>query len=150
MANDVGLRTLAVSSGGSIVRCNQARLLAFSLGIASCAVMLAGCDYGGRRAMVVQPFDIGSKTSGFRPRIPLPALALLAPQSEPNCEFTATDPQSDDRQKLDYEWQCYRHAEMIVRARLRLLQRSVAKTIRAIKHCDWCGSQSAGFGVLSD
>ena len=151
----VGCKRLAVdkSSGGSIVRQrhNQGHLLAFSLGIALCAVVLAGCVYGGRRVVGVQPVGIdGSKTSGLGTRIPLPAPALLAPQSEPNCEFATTDPNSDERQKLDYERQCYRHAEMIARARLRLLQRSVAKTIRAIKHCDWCGSQSAGWGVLSD
>ena len=116
------------------------RLLAFSLGIASCAVMLAGCDYGARRALGVHSFDIGgAKTSGSRSQIPVPGLALLAPQSEPNCEFPTTDSQSDERQRLDYERQCYRHAEMIVRARLRLLQRSVAKTIRAIERCNWCG-----------
>ena len=130
------------------LRCNPLRVLAFSLGVASCAAMLAGCYYGGRGAEAVQPY--GSKAPGSSPRIPLPALALLAPQSEPNCEFTTTDPNSDERQRLDYERQCYRHAEMIVRARLRLLQRSVAKTIRAIKHCDWCGSQPAGFGAFSN
>src|SRR5262249_31155558 len=129
MANDVALKARhLLSSGGSIVRLrdNQVRLFA-SLGIASCAVMLAGCYYDGRRAVVDHRFDRGgSQTSGFGTRIPLPALALLAPQSEPDCEFTTTDPNSDERQKLDYERQCYRQAEMIVRARLRLLQRSVA------------------------
>jgi len=116
------------------------RLLAFSLGIASCAVMLAGCDYGARRALGIHPFDTGGpKTSGFRSRIPLPGLALLAPQSEPNCEFPTTDSQSGERQRLDYERQCYRHAEMIARARLLVLQRSVAKTIRAIERCKSCG-----------
>src|SRR5262245_42772658 len=144
-------RSPSVEGAVVCIRYNQVRSLAFSLGIASCAVMLAGCDYGARRAAGVHPFDIGGpKTSGFRSRIPLPSLALLAPQSDPNCEFPTTDSQSDERQRLDYERQCYRHAEMIVRARLRLLQRSVAKTIRAIEHCNWCGWQSAGFGVWSD
>ena len=35
--------------------------------------------------------------------------------------------------KLDYERQCYRHAEMIVRSRLQLLQGSVDETIKAVK-----------------
>jgi len=48
--------------------------------------------------------------------------ALLAPQPEPDCEFKTTGTDADERQKLDYERQCYRHAEMIVRSRLKLLQ----------------------------
>jgi hypothetical protein len=62
--------------------------------------------------------------------IPLPAAALLVRQQEPNCE--TTDSSVDERQKLDYE-QCYRHAEMIVRARLELLQRSIDETISAVR-----------------
>jgi hypothetical protein len=63
--------------------------------------------------------------------IPLPAATLLARQPEPGCE--ATDANADERQRLDYERQCYRHAEMIVRARLELLQGSVDKTISAVR-----------------
>ena len=37
------------------------------------------------------------------------------------------------RAKLDYEAQCYRQAEVIVRARLQRLLSSVDKTIRAVK-----------------
>jgi hypothetical protein len=48
--------------------------------------------------------------------IPVPGRELLNPQAEPDCEFTTTDPKADERQKLDYERQCYRHAEMIVRS----------------------------------
>jgi len=66
--------------------------------------------------------------------IPLPAAPLLVPQPEPNCE--ATDASANERQKLDYERQCYRHAEMIVRARLQLLQGSVDKTISAVRSSD--------------
>jgi hypothetical protein len=125
------------------------RVLAGSLGIVLCAMLLAGCDYAGRR--LVQPANTDRSTaSGAGTRIPLPTVAQLAPQPEPDCEFPTTDSNADDRQKLDYERQCYRHAEMIARARLRVLQRSVARTIRAIKHCDGCGSQSAGLAALSD
>ena len=65
--------------------------------------------------------------------VPVPSEALLKPQPEPDCTFSATDTAADERQKLDYERQCYRHAEMIARARLQLLQESVAKTTAAIK-----------------
>jgi hypothetical protein len=62
-----------------------------------------------------------------------PTQALLKPQPEPDCTFPETDTAADERQKLDYERQCYRHAEMIARARLQLLQESVAKTATAVK-----------------
>jgi len=67
------------------------------------------------------------------PNVPIPNEALLKPQPEPDCTFPATDTAADERQKLDYERQCYRHAEMIARARLQLLQESVAKTPAAVK-----------------
>ena len=63
--------------------------------------------------------------------IPLPAALLLSPQPEPNCEVETTGSSANERQKLDYERQCYRHAEMIVRGRLQLLQDAVDKTISA-------------------
>jgi hypothetical protein len=66
--------------------------------------------------------------------IPLPAASLLSPQPEPSCEITDTN--ADERQKLDYERQCYRQAEMIVRSRLQLLQESVDKTISAVKRSE--------------
>ena len=67
--------------------------------------------------------------------IPLPEASLLSPQSEPSCEASGTD--TNERQKLDYERQCYRHAEMIVRSRLQLLQDSVGRTISAVKRNEW-------------
>jgi hypothetical protein len=66
--------------------------------------------------------------------VPLREAPLLSPQPEPSCEFEITgSSNADERQKLDYERQCYRHAEMIVRSRLQLLQDSVEKTISAIQ-----------------
>ena len=50
---------------------------------------------------------------------------LLAPQPEPNCAFKTDDPNVTERQQLDYERQCYRHAEMIVRNRLQMLQDAI-------------------------
>jgi len=68
-----------------------------------------------------------------RTAIPLPAAPLLSPQPEPSCEFETAESKVEERQKLDYEQQCYRHAEMIVRSRLQLLQDSVDKTISTLK-----------------
>jgi hypothetical protein len=69
--------------------------------------------------------------------IPLPEPALLARQVEPACEFktAATGVDGNDARitKLDYEQQCYRQAEGIVRTRLDRLQVSIEVTIKAIK-----------------
>ena len=65
--------------------------------------------------------------------MPRPDPELLAPASEPNCAFDSTRTDVDDRQKLDYERQCYRHAEMIIRARLQRLQGDVDQMIKAVK-----------------
>jgi len=85
-----------------------------------------------RSRMVSQPAEPAklAEPSPATP-IPLPDAALLVRQPEPSCEIT--DSSVDERQKLDYERQCYRHAEMIVRARLELLQRSIDKTISAVR-----------------
>src|SRR5262245_36495253 len=112
-------------------------MCACGLGIAVCAMTLASCDYAGRRSL-----DRSAVSEASR-NVPLPALSLLAAQPEPDCEFPSTDSAADERQKLDYERQCYRHAELIARARLRALQRSVARTIRAVRGCDGCALQSA-------
>jgi uncharacterized protein DUF3551 len=77
-------------------------------------------------------------------KIPLPAPTLLAAPTEFNCEFkTSADdarapptpgPGADAavRTKLDYELQCYRHAAIIWRDRIRQLQTSVGATIKAV------------------
>jgi hypothetical protein len=55
-------------------------------------------------------------------RIPLLDQSLLEPQPPPDCAFKeplSNPPTAEEtRTKLDYEQQCYRHSEMIVRARL--------------------------------
>jgi hypothetical protein len=83
-----------------------------------------------------------------QPRIPIPDTALLKAQPAPTCEYRAGEPvaapqnpkpgdpaaaEAALRTKLDYERQCYRHAEMIVRQRLHALQASVQGTIAAIR-----------------
>ena len=74
---------------------------------------------------------------------------MLARQPAPSCEYRSagesgrrqtgsqptaadTDPEQQ-RAKLDYERQCYRHAEIIARARLRGLQEAVGATTKAAK-----------------
>jgi hypothetical protein len=67
--------------------------------------------------------------------IALPDGALLTPPAEFNCEFKAADlddARAASHAKLDYELQCYRHAELIVRDRLQRLQASVGETIKAV------------------
>jgi hypothetical protein len=66
--------------------------------------------------------------------ISLPDRALLAPPAELNCEFKPAAGVSADaaaQMKLDYERQCWRHAEMIARDRLRRLQAALRNTIWA-------------------
>jgi hypothetical protein len=62
-------------------------------------------------------------------RSPQPDQSLLEPQPPPDCAFKGpiSNPVTaeETRVKLDYEQQCYRHSEMIVRARLQQLQNSV-------------------------
>jgi hypothetical protein len=94
----------------------------------------------------------GISTGPARTVIPLPEQELLTAQPEFDCEFktTSVDDASDQpqtspthaqadlatdvtlRMKLDYERECYRHTEMIVRDRLRLLQVSVGETMKAV------------------
>ena len=85
------------------------------------AALLAGCDMG-----------------------PTPDAALLKPQAAPKCDAksrsaapkqsasaTTAEPDGDAKvRQLDYEAQCYRHAEMIARNRLGRLQESVEEMVR--------------------
>jgi hypothetical protein len=109
-----------------------------------CALVVASCAPAYTRTSIVLPPEMRS-TGALRPAripppvktaVPLPKQELLRPQPEPDCTFPATDTAADERQKLDYERQCYRHAEMIARTRLQLLQDSVAKTFTAVKSTD--------------
>ncbi len=64
-------------------------------------------------------------------RIPLADRSLLERQPEPDCTFRGpvSSPITSEelRMKLDYEQQCYRQAESIVRTRLQRLQNAVKK-----------------------
>jgi hypothetical protein len=96
---------------------------------ASVALTLAGC--------ASNPMQHESSASSAsparsptRPRVRRADLALLAVQPAPDCEFVggpepnAVDPDLWQRLKLDYEQNCYKQAEALVRKRLRLLQTS--------------------------
>ena len=71
-----------------------------------------------------------------RPSIPLPEPELLERQMAPECEFKSTA-QADDEvalraMKLDYEQQCYRQSEYILRARMERPQDAVSKMIESM------------------
>src|SRR5262245_47178998 len=75
---------------------------------------------------------------GSKASIPLPDWPLLLPPADVTCEIKdspnaagAQQPQADTlRTKLDYERQCYRQYEMILRNSLQLLQAQMWETIK--------------------
>jgi hypothetical protein len=75
-----------------------------------------------------------------RPDIPLPEAKLLEPPITPDCEFKSATEIDDAAalraMKLDYEQQCYRQSELILRARMERLQDAVRKTIESVKGQD--------------
>jgi hypothetical protein len=83
-------------------------------------------------SMVRAPDTRPKPGSPARAAIPLPDDALLLPPQPPSCAFT-NENGVDARAQLDYERQCYRHAEIIVRERLQALQAAIADTIRAVR-----------------
>jgi hypothetical protein len=86
---------------------------------------------------LVAPTHATAADMALASRIPLPDWSLLEPQPEPDCKFkdALSNPITAEqmRMKLDYEQQCYRQAEEIVRTRLRQLQDSIGITIRVIE-----------------
>jgi hypothetical protein len=126
--------------GGS----TPARLAAHVLAAASCMVTLAGCEHTASTAATrLTTNSAASARLASRPVVPLPERALLKRQPEPNCDYKPTEPgaapdesNAEDRRKLDYERQCYRHAEAITRDRLQRLQNSVARTVKAVKRVE--------------
>ena len=66
--------------------------------------------------------------------VPPPDQSLLKPQPPPDCAFKeplSNPPTPEEtRMKLDYEEQCYRQSEMIVRTRLEQLQKSIGKATK--------------------
>jgi hypothetical protein len=128
-------------------------MILFGVAMIAAASALAGSD------AMAQSTQRTAKAGGpagpeARAAIPLPNPTLLAAPVEFNCEFKAassdealgqsspglqpaqTDPDAVLRAKLDYERQCYRHAEMILRDRLLELQAAVAETVKALSRSD--------------
>jgi hypothetical protein len=56
----------------------------------------------------------------------------LRAKAQPGPSDPAGDP-AGERARLDYERQCYRHAELIVRDRLERLQGAVGETINSVR-----------------
>jgi hypothetical protein len=69
--------------------------------------------------------------------ISLPEAELLEPPTVPDCEFKSSTDIDDAAalraMKLDYEQQCYRQSELILRARMERLQDAVRKTMESVK-----------------
>jgi hypothetical protein len=101
----------------------RTKTLATALGV---TVALA---LGGIQSSAAQP-GAGFQNQGIR-EVPRSDQSLLEPQPPPDCAFKGASDMSnpptaeETRMKLDCEQQCYRHSEMIVRARLDQLQEAV-------------------------
>jgi hypothetical protein len=113
-----------------------------------CAAALGGCAPSSTAAGAKMSSATNSaprSRPAWKAAIRLPDRALLARQPEPDCTFRGplSNPITADetRMKLDYEQQCYRQAEFIVRGRLRQLQESVDETIRTIRQDDPASSR---------
>jgi hypothetical protein len=110
----------------------------FGAAIIAAASMLAGTAAMGQ----------SSPSPEANASIPLPNPTLLAPPPNFDCSFQAAkvdggeppraqgDSDAALRRQLDYERQCYRHAEMILRDRLLRLQAAVGETIKAVNRGD--------------
>ena len=87
--------------------------------------------------------SLGNAAPNFQPAskssILLPDPELLKRQPAPDCQFkSAPSPADDDAtlrtiMRLDYEQQCYRQSETILRGRMERLQDAFGKTIESIK-----------------
>jgi hypothetical protein len=133
----VVISAMALAACSNISRGRTISGTAYSKKFAQPRGMLPNRQQGAVRTRVISPTAPSEPSIEPKPAepVPLPEAVLLSPQSEPGCEASGAD--TDERQKLDYERQCYRHAEMIVRSRLQLLQDSVGRTISAVKRNEW-------------
>jgi hypothetical protein len=126
----------------------------------ACALALAGCASNSaqreskaippiyaaapphqRESKAVTPIQTAAPLHKYsEQRIRRPDRALLAPPPAPNCTFSGfddlkpVDPDQWARMKLDYERQCYQHAEQMVRDQLRLLQAASKCEIEPVRH----------------
>ena len=88
-----------------------------------------------RAGTVAHSAEASQVTTASKGRTPRPDQSLLEPQPPPDCEFKGilSKPMTaeETRMKLDYEQQCYRHSEMIVRMRLQQLQNTLEDATKA-------------------
>ena len=102
-----------------------------TVGVLTAAVYLAGgLGFSASATTVTRTANkVSHVRTASKGRIPRPDQSLLKPQPPPDCSFKGplSNPMTTEetRVKLDYEQQCYRHSEMIVRARLEQLQKAV-------------------------
>ena len=102
-----------------------------TVGVLSAAVYLAGgLGFSASATTVTRTANkVSHVRTASKRRIPRPDQSLLKPQPPADCAFKGplSNPMTveETRMKLDYEQQCYRHPEMIVRARLEQLQKAV-------------------------
>jgi hypothetical protein len=102
------------------------------------------------------PAAVSTTPPGSKPSIPLPRRALLTPPSDVDCTFKDSSNAADSapsptpaeavaavRMKLDYERQCYRHNEIILRNGLEQLQAAVGETIKAVTGNDRSAASAA-------
>jgi hypothetical protein len=102
------------------------------------------------------PAAVSTARPGPRPSIPLPSRTLLTPPLDVDCTFkdssdaagsapspTPAEAVAAVRMKLDYERQCYRHNEIILRNDLEQLQAAVGETIKAVTGNDRSAASTA-------
>ena len=126
----VGIGNTSTATAGRAPRAGRSlpalALKLLTLSAILCALALAGCaSNSAQRKSGADPHRYSEL------RIRRPDRALLAPQLAPNCTFSGfddlkpVDPDKWAQMKLDYERQCYKRAEQLVRDRLRLLQKRI-------------------------
>ena len=102
------------------------------------------------------PAAVSTAQPGSRPSIPLPRPTLLTRPPDVDCTFKDSSDAADSaprptpaeaiaavRMKLDYERQCYRHNEIILRTGLEQLQAAVGETIKAVTGNDRSAASAA-------
>lgn len=109
--------------------------------------VLSASDATKRSALVVAALAATSALAGCGLDIAEERYASMKPmlvrQTAPKCDYRAAHPDKaaqpatadpdQQKAKLDYERQCYRHAEIIARNRLRELQKAVKDNASAVK-----------------
>jgi hypothetical protein len=138
----VRLSLLCVRPGAKALGSRPALVSRFlALSAISCAIAVAGCAQNSAQREVNEEPVHAAIPAQANPelRIRRPDRALLTPQPAPDCEFKASDLKTIDpdewaRLKVDFERQCYRHAEKIARDRLRRLQASNLCEFEPVRH----------------